>query len=108
MERSPFRPSATVRVEPSATDAAYREASAPSIAETAVIPDAHSPSVVVVAPASTYEIYVQLVDQGMSGGEAANLTALTLGIYPTQRSWTVEEINRLLFLRDLDRRGCLG
>jgi hypothetical protein len=61
-----------------------------------------------VAPTSTYEIYIDLVDHGMTGGEAANLTAFAMGIYPTQQSWTVEEINRLLFLRDLDRRGCLG
>jgi hypothetical protein len=104
MEPSPFRRGATVRVEPVAADAAYREAAAPSIEE--LVPAlTDGQTALQLAPTSTYEIYIQLVEQGMTGGEATNLTAFALGIRPTSQSWTVEEINRLLFLREVDRRG---
>ena len=104
MEPTPFRPAATIRVEPIAADAAYREAPAPSIKD--LVPAlTDSETALQLAPTTTYDVYIQLLDQGMSGGEAGNLTAFAVGIQPTEPSWTVEEINRLLFLREIDRRG---
>jgi hypothetical protein len=45
-----------------------------------------------------------LMLRGLTTGEAANLTAYTCGIRAGERPWKVEEINRLLFLRDLHQR----
>jgi hypothetical protein len=104
MEPTPFRPGATIRVEPIAADAAYREAPAPSI-EDLVPALTDSETALQLAATTTYDVYLQLLDQGMSGREAGNLTAFAVGIQPTEPPWTVEEINRLLFLREIDRRG---
>lgn len=46
--------------------------------------------------------------RGLEPEEAANITALMNGIPPTERSWKLNEVNRLLFLRELNRQGRFG
>jgi uncharacterized protein YoaH (UPF0181 family) len=104
MQQPLFRPSATARVEPTAADAAYGESLAPQLPLRNPEPT-NTKTATRAKAATTHETYRELLRQGMTSGEAANLTAFSLGLYPTEESWTVEEINRLLFLRDLDRRG---
>ena len=43
--------------------------------------------------------------RGLEQTEATNLTAFLCGIPVAGWSWTLPEINRLLFLRELNRRG---
>jgi hypothetical protein len=49
-----------------------------------------------------------LLLRGLTTGEAANLTAYLCGIRSGERPWKVEEINRLLFLRDFHRRDAVA
>ena len=51
---------------------------------------------------STYRL---LVMRGMAPDEAANLTAFMSGIHVGDQHWNLKEINRLLFLRDMQRTG---
>ena len=46
--------------------------------------------------------------RGLAPAEAANLTAFLCGIPVADRHWELREINQLLFLRDLNRRGRFG
>jgi hypothetical protein len=46
--------------------------------------------------------------RGLDPAEAANITAFLCGIPVTDRHWALGEINRLLFLRELNRRGRFG
>jgi hypothetical protein len=46
--------------------------------------------------------------RGLAATEAANLTAYLCGIAVGNGGWTLSEINGLLFLRDLIRRGQFG
>ncbi|HEX7473921.1 MAG TPA: hypothetical protein VF323_12630 [Candidatus Limnocylindrales bacterium] len=43
--------------------------------------------------------------RGMAPDEAANLTAFMSGIHVGDQHWNLKEINRLLFLRDMQRTG---
>lgn len=43
--------------------------------------------------------------KGFAADEAGNLTAYLNGIRPVEGGWTLGEIDRLLFLRHLVRRG---
>jgi hypothetical protein len=56
----------------------------------------------------THKTARQLTLLGLEVSEAANLTAYLCGIAAGDRSWKLAEINRLLFLRDLVRRGKFG
>lgn len=56
----------------------------------------------------TRETVRLLTLRGFAATEAANLTAYLCGIAVGSRSWKLAEINRLLFLRDLSRRGEFG
>ncbi len=49
-----------------------------------------------------------LMLRGFELPEATNLTAFLCGIPVADRHWDLREINRLLFLRDLERRGRFG
>jgi hypothetical protein len=40
--------------------------------------------------------------------EAASITAMLCGIPVTDGHWSLREINRLLFFRELNRRGRFG
>jgi len=49
-----------------------------------------------------------LLLRGLAPDEAANLTAYLCGLPVGEARWTLSEINRLLFLRDLSRSGQWG
>jgi hypothetical protein len=46
--------------------------------------------------------------KGLDPSEAANLTAYLCGIPVTEARWELRQVNRLLFLRALRRRGDFG
>jgi hypothetical protein len=50
----------------------------------------------------------QLTLRGLAPQEATNLTAYLCGIALTDRGWDLRELNRILFLRELRRRGRFG
>ena len=54
---------------------------------------------------STYRL---LLLRGLAPDEAANLTAFMSGIPVSEASWTLGQVNRLLFLRELQRAGRFG
>ena len=56
----------------------------------------------------TRETVRALTLRGLAATEATNLTAYLCGIAVGNRGWKLAEINRLLFLRDLSRRGKFG
>ena len=53
-------------------------------------------------PKATYRM---LLVRGLTPVEAANLTAFTCGIPVAKTGWSIGEVNRLLFLRELNRTG---
>lgn len=57
--------------------------------------------------ASTGTIFRFLLLRGLSEAEAANLTAFLCGLPISERPWQLREVNQLLFLRELHRRGRL-
>jgi hypothetical protein len=58
-----------------------------------------------MAPRATYR---NLLLRGLAPEEAANLTAYLCGIQVVETAWTIREVNRLLFLRELNRTGRFG
>jgi hypothetical protein len=58
--------------------------------------------------ASTTATYRMLRLRGLAHDEAVNLTAFLSGIHVGDEHWTLREVNRLLFLRELHRTGRLG
>src|SRR5215212_2662013 len=46
--------------------------------------------------------------RGLAPAEATNLTAYLCGIPVADHHWQLREINQMLFLRDLQRRGRFG
>ena len=65
-----------------------------------------------VPPAATHETvrmtYRRLRVAGMSDREAGSLTAHISGLPMTPSGWQVEEVERLLFVRELVRTGRMG
>ena len=64
-------------------------------------------------PASTMDLptrptYQMLLVRGLSPDEAANLTAFMSGIHVGDQRWNLKEVNKLLFLRVLQRTGRFG
>ncbi len=59
-------------------------------------------------PPATRAGFRTLLMRGLEPEEAANLTAFMNGIPLTERSWKLNEVNRLLFLRELNRQGRIG
>ena len=49
-----------------------------------------------------------LLFRGLAPTEAANLTAFLCGIPVADQRWSLTEVNRLLFLRELNRIGRFG
>jgi hypothetical protein len=49
-----------------------------------------------------------LLFRGLEPAEAANLTAFMCGIPVLDQHWSIPEVNRLLFLRELNRAGRFG
>ncbi len=60
-----------------------------------------------VGSVSTRAIFRFLLLRGLSEAEAANLTAFLCGLPIGERPWRLEEVNQLLFLRELHRSGRL-
>ncbi len=58
--------------------------------------------------APTRTIYRFLLLRGLSEAEAANLTAFLCGLPIGEQPWQLREVNQLLFLRELHRRGRFG
>jgi hypothetical protein len=56
----------------------------------------------------TRTTYRLLLTRGLDPTEAANLTAYLCGIDVTGTPWSIGEVNRLLFLRNLARSGRWG
>jgi hypothetical protein len=54
---------------------------------------------------NTREIYRALLVRGLRPGEAANLTAYLCEIPVGKQPWKIDEVNRLLFLRQLHEAG---
>jgi hypothetical protein len=50
----------------------------------------------------------QLVARGLTTGEAANLIAYLTQLPIGEQSWTLAEVNIVLFLRSLQRAGRFG
>jgi hypothetical protein len=76
--------------------------SAPTSRASSTAPAAASP-----APA-TLATYRALIRKGLSPEEATNLTAFLCGIPLGEAHWTLRQVNRLLFLRELHRTGRIG
>ena len=56
----------------------------------------------------TRATYRTLLLRGLAPEEAANLTAFLCGIHVGSQPWKLGEINRLLFLRELQADGRFG
>ncbi len=59
-------------------------------------------------PLATRAMYRTLLVRGLTPDEAANLTAFLAGLTLGERPWTLNQVNRLLFLRELVRTGRFG
>lgn len=57
---------------------------------------------------ATRATYRLLILKGLAPEEAANLTAFLCGIHVGSLRWKLTEINRLLFLRELQTAGRFG
>lgn len=57
---------------------------------------------------ATRVTYRALLLKGMAPEEAANLTAYLAGIPIGDSTWTLKQINQLLFLRQMQRTGRFG
>ena len=56
----------------------------------------------------TRATFRMLLLRGLLPAEAANLTAYLCGLPVGDSRWTIHEVNRLLFLRELNRTGRFG
>ena len=56
----------------------------------------------------TRATYRNLLMRGLAPEEAANLTAFLCGIHVESQPWKLDEVNRLLFLRELQAAGRFG
>lgn len=56
----------------------------------------------------TRATYRTLLLRGLAPEEAANLTAFLCGIHIGSQPWKLDEVNRLLFLRELQNAGRFG
>jgi hypothetical protein len=59
-------------------------------------------------PRGTGSTYRQLVSRGLAAGEAANLTAYLNRLPIGDESWTLSQVNTVLFLRGLRVSGRFG
>ena len=57
---------------------------------------------------ATRSTYRHLLLKGMAPEEAANLTAYMAGIPVGEATWTLKQINQLLFLRQMKQTGRFG
>jgi hypothetical protein len=61
-----------------------------------------------LARPATRATYRSLLLKGLAPDEAANLTAFLCGIQVGSQPWKLLEVNRLLFLRELQHSGRFG
>ena len=57
---------------------------------------------------ATRQTFRALLRKGMTIGEASNLTAYMCGIPLNDVQWSLAQVNRLLFIRELHRTGRIG
>lgn len=57
---------------------------------------------------ATLATHRDLIRKGMTVAEAANLTAYLCGIPLHDVQWSLTQVNRLLFMRELHRSGRIG
>lgn len=57
---------------------------------------------------ATIPTHRALVRKGLTSAEAANLTAFLCGIPLRDVHWSLTQVNRLLFIRELHRTGRIG
>jgi hypothetical protein len=57
---------------------------------------------------ATIPTHQALVRKGLTVAEAANLTAFLCGIPLREVQWSLAQVNRLLFIRELHRAGRIG
>jgi hypothetical protein len=65
------------------------------------------------APSTSHDVrtratYRLLLMRGLAPDEAANLTAFMSGIQVGGQGWKLNQVNKLLFLRELNRSGRFG
>ena len=53
----------------------------------------------------TRATYRSLIMRGLAPDETANLTAYLAGIGVTGANWSLKQINQILFLREMNRKG---
>jgi len=66
-----------------------------------------------MTPSTSHEVrtkstYRLLLMRGLAPDEAANLTAFMSGIHVGGQGWKLNQVNQLLFLRELNRSGRFG
>jgi hypothetical protein len=74
----------------------------------AIDPSTTLPSPKATPGLPTRATYRTLLLKGMAPEEAANLTAFLAGIPIGDSTWTLKQINQLLFLRQMQRAGHFG
>jgi hypothetical protein len=57
---------------------------------------------------ATRQTFRALLRKGLTIGEASNLTAYLCGIPLNEVQWSLAQVNRLLFIRELHRAGRIG
>ena len=57
---------------------------------------------------ATRQTFRALLRKGLTIGEASNLTAYLCGIPLNDVQWSLAQVNRLLFIRELHRAGRIG
>ena len=84
--------------------AAASAAASGSAIDTAIRPATPAPTPELL----TRSTYRSLLLKGLSPAEAANLTAFLAGIHVGESTWTLRQVNQLLFLREMRRTGHVG
>lgn len=89
-----------------------RGASLPVLAAAAATASGRTPTsrsvIASIRPPATRATYRSLLQKGLKPEEAANLTAFLCGIHVGSQRWKLNEVNRLLFLRELQLAGRFG
>lgn len=77
------------------------------IAPTRTNPKRNGAQAATSAPA-TRSVYRLLLVKGLAPAEAASLTAFMCGLPTTDLRWSLDQLNRLLFLRRMRQTGRFG
>jgi hypothetical protein len=68
----------------------------------------HNSSLATLGRAARSQSYNQLVTRGLTPGEAGALAAYLEGLDVAHHTWTLREVNGLLFVRHLNRTNRFG